>query len=77
MGCPLLLSLVAALFHRLSLVVVREGCSLVAVCGLLIAVVFLVGSLDSRCTGFSSCDAWVLEHSLSRCGSQAQLPCNI
>ena len=73
----MLLSLVAALFHSLSLVVVREGCSLVAACGLLIAVVSPVGSLDSRCTGFSICDSWVLERSLSRCGSQAQLPCNM
>ena len=44
-GSSLLLSLVAALFHRLSLVAVREGCSLVAVCGLLIAVVSPVGEL--------------------------------
>ena len=34
------------------------GLLLIAVCGLLIAVVLLLWSMGSRCVGFSSCGAW-------------------
>ena len=33
----------------------------------------LLWSMGSRCTGFSSCGLWALEHRLSSCGAWAQL----
>ena len=45
----------------------------VRVCGLLIAVASLVGSMGSRYAGFSSCGLWALERRLSSCGARALL----
>ena len=48
------------------------GATLVAVCGFLIAVAFLV--VEHRLQpGFSSCGSWALEHWLSSCCAWAEL----
>ena len=49
----------------------ERGLLFVAVCGLLIAVAFLLRSTGSRRAGFSSCGSWALERRLSSCGAQA------
>ena len=43
---------------QLSLVAASRALLFIVVCGLLIAVASLVGSLGSRRAGFSSCGAW-------------------
>ena len=52
----------------------ERGYSLVVVCGLFIAVAFLVGGWT---VGLSGCGSWAREHKLNSCGSQAQLPCGM
>ena len=60
-----------------SLAVVSRGGSVVAMHGLLIALVSLVvGTGDVQASaagalGLSSCGSWAVEHRLSNCGAQA------
>ena len=56
----------------LSLVVVSGGYSSLRCAGFLLRWL-LLWSTGSRCTGFSSCGTWALEHGLSSCGARAQL----
>ena len=53
------------------LVAVSGGYSLAVVCVFLITVASIVVEHSLRCTGFSSCGSWALEHKLNNCGTQA------
>ena len=57
--------------HRLSLVVVSGGYSLLQCAGFSLQWLLWLQSTGSRCTGFSSCGLWALEHRLSSCGAWA------
>ena len=64
------LFLAALGLHRyagFSLVAVRGGYPLVAVCGLLITVASLAVERGSRARGLSSCGSWAPEHRLDSC----------
>ena len=59
--------------HRLSLVAVSRGYSLLQYAGFSLWWLLLLWSTGSRHMGFSSCGSQVLERRLSSCGTQAQL----
>ena len=58
----------------LSLVVASGGYSLLWCAGFSLRWLLLLQSTGSRHAGFSSCGSRALEHRLSSCGAQAQLP---
>ena len=58
----------------LSLVVASRGYSSLQCEGFSMRWLLLLRSTGSRCAGFSSCGSRALEHRLSSCGAQAQLP---
>ena len=62
--------------HRLSLLEVSGGYSLLQCMGFSLRWLLLLRSMGSRCAGFSSCGSWALECRLSSCGSRA-LECRL
>ena len=61
------------LLHRLSLVVVSRGYSLLQCLGFSLRWSLLLWSTGSRSKGFSRCSSWALQHRLNSCGAWAYL----